>query len=168
MTPWLRLLRWGWVLAAVTVVGCGGGVRYGAGSSYAGPAAVFPSRAPSIGPAAVSPSGAPSAGASPSVSGGERRRAGSPAGEGRVRPGRPVEPGAEVPSTAPAATAATRPADAQTAGSAPSVPAGEPVRQAGGGAEPVLRILPLGGGLVLIGLGLGLAFVGLRVRRGAG
>ncbi|MEV5316619.1 hypothetical protein AB0K92_02895 [Streptomyces sp. NPDC052687] len=32
--------------------------------------------------------------------------------------------------------------------------------------EPVLRILPLGSGMVLIGLGLGLAFVGLRVRRG--
>ncbi|GAB2469935.1 hypothetical protein GCM10027162_76440 [Streptomyces incanus] len=30
---------------------------------------------------------------------------------------------------------------------------------------PVLRILPLGGGLVLMGLGLGLAFVGLRLRR---
>ncbi|WP_086734798.1 hypothetical protein [Streptomyces glaucescens] len=32
--------------------------------------------------------------------------------------------------------------------------------------EPVLRILPLGSGMVLIGLGFGLAFVGLRVRRG--
>ncbi|MFJ8488854.1 hypothetical protein ACIRBZ_10865 [Streptomyces sp. NPDC094038] len=32
--------------------------------------------------------------------------------------------------------------------------------------EPMLHVLPLGSGLVLIGLGLGLAFVGLRVRRG--
>lgn len=32
-------------------------------------------------------------------------------------------------------------------------------------AEPVLRILPLGTGLILIGLGLGLAFIALRVRR---
>ncbi|GAA3975561.1 hypothetical protein GCM10022384_27240 [Streptomyces marokkonensis] len=31
---------------------------------------------------------------------------------------------------------------------------------------PVLRVLPLGSGLVLIGLGLALAFVGLRLRRG--
>jgi hypothetical protein len=31
--------------------------------------------------------------------------------------------------------------------------------------EPVLRILPLGSGLILIGLGLGLAFIALRVRR---
>jgi hypothetical protein len=29
----------------------------------------------------------------------------------------------------------------------------------------MLRILPLGSGLVLIGLGLGLAFIALRVRR---
>ncbi|MFF4270484.1 hypothetical protein [Streptomyces sp. NPDC001536] len=53
---------------------------------------------------------------------------------------------------------------------AASVPPQQPVRQAVGRAEsptePVLRILPLGSGLVLIGLGLGLAFVGLRVRRG--
>ncbi|WP_165396256.1 hypothetical protein [Streptomyces sp. F001] len=34
--------------------------------------------------------------------------------------------------------------------------------------EPVLKILPLGSGLVLIGLGLGLAFVALRVRRSQG
>ncbi|MFD5493517.1 hypothetical protein ACFYY3_15715 [Streptomyces sp. NPDC001812] len=33
------------------------------------------------------------------------------------------------------------------------------------GAEPKVRILPLGSGLVLMGLGLGLAFVGLRLRR---
>jgi hypothetical protein len=32
--------------------------------------------------------------------------------------------------------------------------------------QPMLRILPLGSGLILIGLGLGLAFVALRVRRG--
>lgn len=34
-------------------------------------------------------------------------------------------------------------------------------------AEPTLRILPLGGGLILVGLGLGLAFVALRLRRAA-
>jgi hypothetical protein len=56
------------------------------------------------------------------------------------------------------------------AGLVPPKPSPHPVRQAGTRAEqptePVLRILPLGGGLVLIGLGLGLAFVGLRLRRG--
>ncbi|MFF5104721.1 hypothetical protein [Streptomyces sp. NPDC000134] len=34
------------------------------------------------------------------------------------------------------------------------------------GPEPVLRVLPLGTGLVLMGLGLALAFAGLRLRRG--
>ncbi|MBQ1090959.1 hypothetical protein [Streptomyces sp. B93] len=100
------------------------------------------------------------------MSGDAPRRAGSSAGEGRARPGRPVEPGAEVPSTAPAASAG--PPQRATAVPVPPAPPEQPVRQAGGGAEPVLRILPLGSGLVLIGLGLGLAFVGLRVRRGAG
>ncbi|WP_244328655.1 hypothetical protein [Streptomyces marokkonensis] len=33
---------------------------------------------------------------------------------------------------------------------------------------PVLRILPLGSGLVLIGLGFGLAFVALRMRQASG
>ncbi|MET8288920.1 hypothetical protein ACGFWD_03750 [Streptomyces sp. NPDC048448] len=33
-------------------------------------------------------------------------------------------------------------------------------------AQPRLRILPLGGGLILIGLGLGMAFLALRLRRG--
>ncbi len=47
-----------------------------------------------------------------------------------------------------------RPADAHKA-------ADRPVRA----SEPVLRVLPLGSGLVLIGLGLGLAFLALRVRR---
>ncbi|MET7913148.1 hypothetical protein ACFYS7_09000 [Streptomyces avermitilis] len=32
--------------------------------------------------------------------------------------------------------------------------------------KPVLQVLPLGSGLILMGLGLGLAFVALRVRRG--
>ena len=47
----------------------------------------------------------------------------------------------------------------------PSQPARHPAQQAATPAEPVLRILPLGSGLVLIGLGLGFAFIGLRLRR---
>ncbi|TWF86372.1 hypothetical protein FHX78_113337 [Streptomyces capillispiralis] len=43
-----------------------------------------------------------------------------------------------------------------------------PVAGAGPAVEPVLRILPLGSGLMLIGLGLGLAFVALRMRQGGG
>jgi len=58
----------------------------------------------------------------------------------------------------------------EEAGLVPKKPSPHPVQQDGARAEqprgPVLRILPLGGGLVLIGLGLGLAFLGLRLRRG--
>ncbi len=51
--------------------------------------------------------------------------------------------------------------------SAPSqAPAPGTVTSAERSVEPALRILPLGSGLVLIGLGLGLAFVALRMRQG--
>lgn len=45
-------------------------------------------------------------------------------------------------------------------------PHAEQAVQAERPVEPALQILPLGGGLILVGLGLGLAFVALRVRRG--
>ncbi|MET8943283.1 hypothetical protein ABZX30_06770 [Streptomyces sp. NPDC004542] len=50
--------------------------------------------------------------------------------------------------------------------SAPPRAPGRAVAEGGEDAGPFVRILPLGSGLVLIGMGLGLAFVGLRVRRG--
>ncbi|MFE9684573.1 hypothetical protein [Streptomyces sp. NPDC006285] len=102
-------------------------------------------------------------------------RAGSRAGEGRERPGREAAPTAEDSSpahsdsaesheasvapeaprrTAPPSAPPARPVDAHEA-------ADRPVRA----AEPVLKVLPLGTGLVLIGLGSGLAFLALRVRR---
>ncbi|MFJ5305259.1 hypothetical protein [Streptomyces sp. NPDC088350] len=69
-------------------------------------------------------------------------------------------------SDSPAPTVSASP---QAAGLVPSTPPLQPahrtVARAEGTAEPVLRILPLGSGLILIGLGLGLAFIGLRVRR---
>jgi hypothetical protein len=52
------------------------------------------------------------------------------------------------------------PGDAEGAASSPSR------RDAERAAEPRLEIMPLGSGLILVGLGLGLAFVALRVRRG--
>ncbi|WP_329134250.1 hypothetical protein OG552_18420 [Streptomyces sp. NBC_01476] len=58
----------------------------------------------------------------------------------------------QEPTTAPAATGAAGRTDAPPR----SVIADEPVRR-------VLRVLPLGAGLVLVGLGLG--FFGLRLRR---
>ncbi|MCG7204306.1 hypothetical protein [Streptomyces arenae] len=134
--------------------------------------------------------------------------AGTVAGEGRLRPGRPQGPAVAVEgdddqdavpdddqaddpeavpddgqaddpdgATAtepagsdagnPSATAAQPPRDAVLGPASPQPP---PVHQAiapgqDDGTEPVLDILPLGSGLVLVGLGLGLAFIGLRVRR---
>ncbi|WP_053661014.1 hypothetical protein [Streptomyces sp. MMG1121] len=119
----------------------------------------------------------------------EPTRAGSLAGEGRLRPGRPDGPGAEVegddsvptqapgtgrpeepetadlPTGAPTTPAARGEADLGTAGPATQPTAQNAVQQGEGAGGPVLRILPLGSGLVLIGLGLGLAFLGLRLRR---
>ncbi|MFF7354981.1 hypothetical protein ACFZA1_20295 [Streptomyces filipinensis] len=118
----------------------------------------------------------------------EPSRAGSRAGEGRLRPGRPdgppaAEEGDDDPVTTPAPDSG-RPEEPETADlptvtpSASAVPdqAGlDPARtpaqsaaaqQSGNATEPVLQLLPLGSGLVLIGLGLGLAFLALRLRRG--
>ncbi|MBL3665000.1 hypothetical protein JL475_02995 [Streptomyces sp. M2CJ-2] len=57
---------------------------------------------------------------------------------------------------------------APESGEAVPVPSGtsrSPASNTATGAEPMVRILPMGSGLVLMGLGLGLAFVGLRLRR---
>ncbi|MFJ3231431.1 hypothetical protein [Streptomyces sp. NPDC086787] len=159
-------------------------------TAAAGPAAAAASASASVS-ASASSSASPSASPGPS-------RAGSRAGEGRVRPGRPEtdsdsredqggggrdgqrDPDGhdhhghradgrdeDAESTLPTpGTAAESPEQAAVVPSAP------PLRPAGGTdhsapvSEPVLQILPLGSGLVLIGLGLGLAFVALRVRRG--
>jgi len=112
---------------------------------------------------------------------GEPSRAGSGAGEGRMRPGRADGPWAEVEGDDdPVGSAAAEPAEPETAEPPTSAvsppprdagldPTGAPreaARQSEDASEPELRILPLGSGLVLIGLGLGLAFLGLRLRRG--
>ncbi|WP_063756310.1 hypothetical protein [Streptomyces sp. NRRL S-920] len=96
----------------------------------------------------------------------ETPRAGSRPGEGRARPGRqdphlPDPPPPPPPPTPPPAIP-------------PPPPEPSPVTQHDGVSEATgptpagtfltgLRVLPLGGGLVLIGLGLG--FLGLRLRR---
>ncbi|MFQ3559711.1 hypothetical protein QZN11_23320 [Streptomyces gramineus] len=136
---------------------------------------------------AQDPEATPSDSASASDSA-EPSRAGTLAGEGRMRPGRPQGPAAAVQGQdqdedepeedevapgdgtgrpSPAVTSA-RPSG--TSGPVPSMPRQQPAQQAAASAEdessePVLHILPLGSGLILIGLGLGLAFVALRVRR---
>ncbi|WP_150133939.1 hypothetical protein [Streptomyces hyaluromycini] len=130
------------------------------------------------------PSDSASASATPSPS-----LAGTLAGEGRMRPGRPQGPATKVESqdaddpddegtaTEPASSGAESPAGTSAqpppreAVLAPTTPQPQPAGQVMGtgqddDTEPMLHILPLGSGLVLIGLGLGLAFLGLRIRRG--
>ncbi|MFF8672397.1 hypothetical protein [Streptomyces sp. NPDC015242] len=154
MTPWLRGLR---AAGLVLALGAGAVVSpYGAAPSHgAVPAYGEEAKATAVPSARPAPSGT-----------GEPSRAGSRAGEGRLRPGRAQtteeEPEAAGRTPAPEASREVVPL--------PPAPTEPPVREAAATRAdrpvgPVLRILPLGSGLVLIGLGLGLAFVGLRLRR---
>ncbi|MFJ3667887.1 hypothetical protein ACIPSE_15680 [Streptomyces sp. NPDC090106] len=96
----------------------------------------------------------------------EPSRAGSRAGEGRERPGRrePVpDPEAAAPRTA---TPSGVPEPVRTPVPPPSPVAQQAVTPDTQPTGPVLRVLPLGSGLVLIGLGLGTALLGWRLRRG--
>ncbi|MDX2932436.1 hypothetical protein [Streptomyces ipomoeae] len=114
--------------------------------------------------------------------------AGSRAGEGRERPGRQGVDVTELEAAEDAANARGV-GDAGGASTDSEEPAGEPdgpeadvapepsqnaalpvpsyaSRHGSGTAdEPVVQALALGSGLILMGLGLGLAFVGLRIRR---
>nr|WSY53265.1 hypothetical protein OG999_26165 [Streptomyces sp. NBC_00886] len=167
---------------AVTATASASALGHGSGSDAGRLPAPPPVRHPAHAPGPGETLAPASASADPS-------RAGSRAGEGRERPGRTAEPttdedgdesggegdGEDTPgleaddgdrsdSPAPADSASR-----QEAGLVPSSPPLQPVHQtvarAEDPAEPVLRILPLGSGLILIGLGLGLAFIALRVRR---
>ncbi|ANP48238.1 hypothetical protein J2Z21_003787 [Streptomyces griseochromogenes] len=203
MTPWLRLIlrfvRLLLVLATAVPV-------YGAAPAYGAQAAPPDPPAPSARPTRSASPGAraPASAAAPvpvvgaasrSASPAEPSRAGSRAGEGRMRPGRPDGPASEEegdddtgpvtgdpretapedaypeePETAdsPAGTPAAT-GSPQEAGLNPARPPLRPTSRGdvhqGEASDETLRILPLGSGLVLIGLGLGLAFLGLRVRR---
>jgi hypothetical protein len=130
---------------------------------------------------AICPSYAVSYAADPAPSA-DVSRAGSSEGEGRTRPGR-AEPttGDEdgngnhegiVPTYTdrdPAWEGAASDHPEATGAPEPSRPAAVPVQRHEVGPasspEPVLEILPLGSGLIFIGLGLGLAFLALRLRR---
>lgn len=161
-------------LAGALVLSYGGAASYAAGSAHGRLAAYAHA------PASATPSPSPR----------EPDRAGSRAGEGRERPGREDEgedattqdpSGEDVSGDDPdtgdgeaetgdgdhADDGASRPPEASV-----PVTSAEPqdsVRQAATQGErtdgPVLQILPLGSGLVLIGLGIALAIAALRLRR---
>ncbi|MEH0420239.1 hypothetical protein [Streptomyces sp. B21-083] len=141
MTPWLRTLRT-----------CGTLLALAAPALAASPQGTAPPYGiPSIPSVPSVPSLARVARPAPDAS-----RAGSPAGEGRERPGRresasPDESASEETVPTPVPTAVP-----DEPGGATAVPAAA--------SEPGLRILPLGGGLVLLGLGLGLVLLALRLR----
>ncbi|MFH9005607.1 hypothetical protein ACH4E5_20550 [Streptomyces afghaniensis] len=157
MTPWQRALR---ATGLALALGAGAVVSpYGAGASYG---AVQSVRSYDPGGGGLAAPSAPSAPSAP----GKPSRAGSRAGEGRERPGRPEDPERERG----AGEATADPETPREAVPEPSAPTEQPVRQAAAARAdrhvgPVLRILPLGSGLMLIGLGLGLAFFALRLRR---
>ncbi|MFZ4152309.1 hypothetical protein [Streptomyces pseudogriseolus] len=105
------------------------------------------------------------------------REAGRPDGDGVRRPdarrdaSTPAEddPAEQSPAGDSGGVTPTEPGDTAAAPvPATSSPAARPDTVAGTAVEPVLRILPLGSGLILIGLGFALAFLGLRMRQERG
>ncbi len=95
----------------------------------------------------------------------ETSRAGSAAGEGRERPGGARPPILDPPPAPYTPPPVSPPPPPRPTPVAHRDTASDPAeRTPVGPVLPNLRVLPLGGGLVLIGLGLG--FLGLRLRRG--
>ncbi|MFF1377859.1 hypothetical protein [Streptomyces sp. NPDC058308] len=96
----------------------------------------------------------------------ETARAGSRAGEGRERPGQVRPPLTDLPQVPQAPyTPPPRPPRPDPLPGTHQDTASDPTKRTPAGPVlPNLRVLPLGGGLLLIGLGLG--FLGLRLRRG--
>ncbi|MEU0058089.1 hypothetical protein [Streptomyces sp. NPDC006334] len=163
MTPWRR----GLCTAGAALLAAGGSLYGGCAAHAAGPSHGSGSSYVSV-TATGSPSASPSA----------PDRAGSRAGEGRVRPGRSLgtgpgdEDGYADPDGAQDEEGSGVDEEPDGAVQPPReagfVPSASP-QAAGAQEQPVgrmLRILPLGSGLLLIGLGCGLAFFGLRLRRG--
>ncbi|MFE1289538.1 hypothetical protein [Streptomyces sp. NPDC058751] len=130
-----------------------------------------PTATDTAGPAASDPA-RPTPTADPS-------RAGSHAGEGRERPGRAeprtpedqdsqdtgLQDGTDLQDTTPAAdTTVTEPSETPGPSDDDAAPVQQSVVGPGSTPDGELAILPLGSGLILIGLGLALALLGLRVR----
>ncbi|MFG2309041.1 hypothetical protein ACGFS9_10255 [Streptomyces sp. NPDC048566] len=164
MTPWLRTLPTAGLLVAALL----GGACSGAGAAPP-PRGTLTGLAGRAGPAVPEPERA--------VPTPDASRAGSLPGEGRTRPGRADEDASNPAESDPGADPGTDigtdiGAGLTQVGDAPRTSRDDaaPVQQNVVGPEqetrPVLQVLPLGGGLILLGLGLGLAFLGLRLRRG--
>ncbi|MET8894613.1 hypothetical protein [Streptomyces albogriseolus] len=90
--------------------------------------------------------------------------------DARLDTSAPDDDAAEQPPAGDSGGPAPSGSDSSAAAPAPATSsrAAEPDAVAGTAAKPVLRILPLGSGLVLIGLGFALAFLGLRMRQERG
>ncbi|WP_241267055.1 hypothetical protein [Streptomyces scabichelini] len=165
VTPWLRTLSSAGLLLVLAAAP--------AHASYTSPTASYaPSVAPSTPSAssyAVEPVPAESR-----VGNRVGNRAGSRAGEGRERPGREAAPEDDAAAARPEVDPGVPevpevpdvPVSPETTSGSDMDPEPSPHAAPPAPTEPVLRILPLGSGLVLMGLGLGLAFLALRVRRG--
>ncbi|MFD5631686.1 hypothetical protein [Streptomyces sp. NPDC127072] len=155
MTPWHRALRVAGLLPALTI----GAAALSYAAPYAGGHAASPG-APRAVSYAVPYAPEP---------GDDASRAGSHPGEGRERPGRKAEGEDAAPTYTDRDPAVLDRPDPNAASEPPreaAIPVRQNVVRPGIAPEPVLRIVPLGSGLILIGLGLGLAFLALRVRRG--
>ncbi|MET9305760.1 hypothetical protein ABZX68_10580 [Streptomyces cellulosae] len=107
---------------------------------------------------------------------GPTEAAGRPDGDGMRRPGarRDASTPAEDDTAEgyPDGSDATEPTGPSSSAVVPATASSsrtaEPDAVTGTAVEPVLRILPLGSGLVLMGLGFALAFLGLRMRQERG
>ncbi|MGA5433428.1 hypothetical protein ACPCIZ_04850 [Streptomyces cellulosae] len=106
---------------------------------------------------------------------GPRETAGRPDGDGVRRPDtRDASTRAEddTAEQSPAGSDDVAPSEPASSAAAPATASSsrtaEPDAVAGTAVQPVLRILPLGSGLILMGLGFALAFLGLRMRQERG
>ncbi|MGM7444200.1 hypothetical protein, partial [Streptomyces tunisiensis] len=107
---------------------------------------------------------------------GPREAAGRPDGDGVRRPDARHDTSTraedDTAEGSPAGSDGVTPSGSASSAAVPapatSSRAAEPGAAAGTAVGPVLRILPLGSGLVLMGLGFALAFLGLRMRQERG
>ncbi|MFJ4775327.1 hypothetical protein [Streptomyces sp. NPDC088762] len=135
-----------------------------AAAACAAPRAAAPGTAAAVAPRAVAPRAAPVDDPDPEL-------AGSPAGVGRERPGRPVGDPANPEMLVASRPLAARPPHTEPPPPAPRATPSPPeaVTALGTGpneraADLAAHILPLGTGCALMGIGLG--YLGMRLRRG--